>query len=388
MPSPLKVLIAAGGTGGHIYPGLAMAEAFKLKRPGVVIEFVGTRLGLENRIIPAAGYRVHHLPIGRLNSNVSLRERLTTVLLLPWALFISFRILRRESPDFVLGVGGHASGPLLLAAAILRYRSAIWEPNAMPGLANRWLARFVDECWVVFAEARGHLRAKNLFAAGMPVRREIEDMPSPSPVPDPASAAATDFAGRLTVEPRPFRVLVFGGSLGARGINTAVVELVREGGEWLRGIEIVHQTGAADFARVRAAYGDEVLRSGVVDLREYLHDMGEQYGRADLVVARAGAATLSELAACAKPAILVPFPFASDDHQLKNAESLASTGAAVVVVQKELNSTRLRAEIDRFRSVPSRLTEMSAAIYRFHQPRAAEKLVGKFIERIELNASR
>jgi UDP-N-acetylglucosamine--N-acetylmuramyl-(pentapeptide) pyrophosphoryl-undecaprenol N-acetylglucosamine transferase len=363
--SQLKILIAAGGTGGHIYPGLAMAEAFKARDKQAEIAFVGTAHGLENKIIPPKGYRVLHLPIGRLNSNVSLRERLTTVLMLPWAMIKSALVLRKEKPDFVLGVGGHASGPLLLMASFLGYRSAIWEPNAMPGLANRWLARYVDECWVVFEEARAHMKARTLNKAGMPVRKEIEDMTeSIHSVP-------------------PFRVLIFGGSLGARGVNTTVAEMIKAGGEWLKDFQFVHQTGAADFARVKELYGEQVLKSGVVDLREYLDDMGYQYSRAQLVVSRAGASTLSELAACGKPAILIPFPFASDDHQRKNAESLAGKGAAVLIVQKDLTPERLKEEIIKLKASPETLQRMSGAIKAFHQPRAAEKLIAQFVERIE-----
>jgi UDP-N-acetylglucosamine--N-acetylmuramyl-(pentapeptide) pyrophosphoryl-undecaprenol N-acetylglucosamine transferase len=360
-----KVLIAAGGTGGHIYPALAIADALKAASAQTQIEFVGTAHGLENTIVPAKGYRVQHLPIGRLNSNVSLRERVQTVFLLPWALLKSVWLLRQENPDFVLGVGGHASGPLLLMAALLGYRTAIWEPNAMPGMANRWLSRFVDECWVVFEEARTRLHSKNLHVGGMPVRREIEEMPV-------STTAGT-----------PFRLLVFGGSQGARGLNNAVVEMVKSGR--LNGVQIVHQTGAFDYKRVREAYGEALAQ---VDLREYLHDMGQQYAKADLVVCRSGTGTLSELAACGKAAILVPLPTAADDHQRLNAESLVEKGAAVMILQKDLNGERLRQEIEALRAHPERLRGMSAAVRGFHHPRAAENLAGRFLERMSENAAR
>lgn len=369
MSSKMKILIAAGGTGGHIYPALAMAEAFKAKVPDVNIAFVGTKHGLENKIVPPKGFRVLHLPIGRLNSNVSIGERLTTLLLLPFAMLKSAYLLLRERPDFVLGVGGHASGPLLLMAALLKYRSGIWESNAMPGLANRWLAKHVDECWVVFAEARNMMKAKHLHVAGMPVRKEIEELPA-------AQAAVT-----------PFRVLIFGGSLGAKGVNTAVCEMIKEGGDWLKDVQFVHQTGASDFDRVKELYGEKVLKSGVVDVRDYLNDMGDQYAKAQLVVCRAGASTLSELAATGKPAILIPFPFASDDHQRKNADSLVNKGAAAMIVQKELTPARLREEILKLKADPAKLATMSKAVKRFHYPKAAEKLVSEFVERIE-SASR
>jgi len=362
-----KVLIAAGGTGGHIYPALAIADAFKA-HPEITVEFVGTAYGLENKIIPPKGYKVHHLPIGRLNSNVPLLERIKTVLLLPWAFVKSAVILQRERPRFVLGVGGHASGPLLLVATLFRFRTAIWEPNAMPGMANRILSRFVDECWVVFDEARRHMRGCKMNLAGMPVRKEIEE---------------TAMALRPSLQ---FRILVFGGSQGARGINNTLIELVKEAGAWLDGVQIVHQTGSVDFPRIQQTYDSLVkagsLKEGVIDVREYLHDMGAQYANADLVICRSGTGTLSELAACGKASILIPFPFASDDHQRKNAESLVSKGAALMIIQKDLTAASLRAAIDDLRAHPEKLTQMGQKIRNFHQPRAAETLVTQFLARM------
>ena len=360
-----KILIAAGGTGGHIYPALAMAEAFVSRASDTRIGFVGTRHGLENKIIPPKGFPVHHLSVGRLNSNVPITERVLTLVKLPWSLIESARLLRREKPDFVLGVGGHASGPLLLAASLLGYRTAIWEPSAMPGLANRWLARFVGDCWVVFDEARALLHNRRMHAAGMPVRQEIESEKA-APLQDDR-----------------FHILVFGGSQGARSINNAMLEIVRQGK--LKNVHIVHQTGPADFARLKSEYD---LLNGPVEVREYLHDMGDCYNRADLVVCRSGTGTLSELAACGKPAILIPFPFAADDHQRKNAESLVSKGAATMILHEDLSPGRLREEIERLQGDPEKRRRMSRAIRAFHQPRAAEKLVGEFTERIESHASR
>ncbi len=362
----LKILIAAGGTGGHIYPALAMADAFLKIRPDTRIEFVGTPGGLENKIIPGKGFKLHHIPIGRLNANVSRAERLKTLLMMPWALVTSLKILRREKPDFVLGVGGHASGPLLLVAALCGYRSGIWEPNAMPGLANRLLARVVDDCWVVFDEAKSLLRGSQLHDAGMPVRQEIEDAR--------ASEPRTDI----------FRVLVFGGSQGARGLNNVVMEMINQGGDWLKGVRFVHQTGPADFARVQAGYA----KAAPVEVHEYLHDMAQQYAQAELVICRSGTGTLSELAACGKASILVPLPTAADDHQRKNAESFVAKAAAVMILQKELTPERLRTEIESLRADPLKVEKIGARARQFHQPHAAEKLVQQFVERIGADATR
>lgn len=359
-----KVLIAAGGTGGHIYPALAIAEAFKRLSPGVVIDFVGTRHGLENKLVPAQGFKVHHLPIGRLNSNVSLGERILTVLRLPLAFLKSAILLKSEKPDLVVGVGGHASGPLLLTASLLGYRTAIWEPNAMPGLANRILSRFVDESFVVFPEAKKQLPKAHARDAGMPVRQEIESLRS--------SSASTE---------KPFHILIFGGSQGARSLNTAVAELITTEPEWAKNFTFVHQTGPQDFARIKAIY-DAKPGPHPVELKDYLHDMAAQYQRADLVICRSGTGTLSELAACRKPAILVPFPFASDDHQRKNAESLVERGAAEMILHQNLSPQSLKAAIDDLRSDPARLKQMSEKIGEFHKPRAADTLVQQFLERM------
>lgn len=363
-----KVLIAAGGTGGHIYPALAMADAFQQLQPNLQVEFVGTAHGLENKLVPAKGYRVHHIPVGRLN-NVSILERLSTVLKLPFAFIKSFFLLRRENPSFVLGVGGHASGPLLLMAALSGYKTAIWEPNAMPGLANRILSRFVDEAWVVFEDAKSFLKSRHAQSAGMPVRAEIEALPN------------------RNVEKTKFRILVFGGSQGARGVNTCVTEMIKKNPDWAKQFQFVQQTGPADFKRVKDLYGSDLAHLPV-DLREYLHDMGQQYANADLVVCRSGTGTLSELAACGKPAILIPFPFASDDHQRKNAESLVQRGAAVMIVQKDLTPDKLRATIDELRASPEILNRMGSHIRGFHQPKAAQTLVRGFLERINDHAAR
>ncbi len=364
----VRILIAAGGTGGHIYPALAVADAIKKIRPDAVVEFVGTAHGLENKLVPAAGYKVHHLPVGRLNANVGLGERIRTLFQLPFAFIRSWRLLRRFSPGLVLGVGGHASGPLLLVASLLKYRTAIWEPNAMPGLANRWLSRFVDEAWVVFREAEKYLRTRQTHSAGMPVRSVIEH------------------AGRAVQNSNQrFRVLVFGGSQGARGVNTAVAEMIKSGGDWLNDYHFVHQTGAADFARVTQLYGSDRER-WPVEIHEYLYDMAEQYAKADLVICRSGTGTLSELAACGKPSILIPFPFASDDHQRKNAETFAQKGAAVVILQKDLTPERLRETISGLRSDASRLAMMAERAREFHQPAAAENLARQFLERVSAHA--
>jgi len=367
MISP-TILIAAGGTGGHIYPALSVAEAIRELNPQARVEFVGTRHGMENKILQPRGYTVHHLPIGRLHASVGLMERLLTLLCLPLAFLKSLLVLLRARPALVLGVGGHASGPLLLMAALLRFPTAIWEPNAHPGLANRWLSRFVDASWLVFPDAKSYLHTKNIYKAGMPVREEVE------------RSGRSGRSGQSGLSgPRrdsDFHILVTGGSQGARGINNAVVDLVNHHADQLQGVRFVHQTGSVDFARVRDAY-----KGAQIEVHEYLHDMDQRYAWADLVICRAGTGTLSELAACGKAAILIPLPTASDDHQRKNAESLVNKGAARLLLQANATHENLLQMIDEIRFNPALKAELENSIRKFHEPGAAKKLAQALLSR-------
>lgn len=234
----------------------------------------------------------------------------------------------------------------------------------MPGLANRILSRFVDDCYVVFPDAKKILNASRAHDAGMPVRQEIEAVPVSSSPSRP-----------------PFKILIFGGSQGARSLNTAVAEMITTQPAWSKDFHFVHQTGAVDFARVKDIYQSRP-GSWPVEIKEYLHDMADQYRKADLVICRSGTGTLSELAACRKPALFIPFPFASDDHQRKNAESMVARGAARMILHKDLSAESLKAAIDDLRSDPARLKQMGERIGEFHRPRAAESLVKEFLERM------
>lgn len=352
MASRRTIVIAGGGTGGHIYPALAIARAMRAKDPQLEVHFVGTATGLETKIVPRENFPLHLIDVGKLNHGGGLISKLRTVLGIPRALLQSAALLFELKPEVVLGVGGYVSGPFVLAAALFGFRAAIWEPNAKPGLTNRWLSRFVRRSYVVFDEASHELRSREVLPVGLPVRREIEDAA-------PAPRAEGEF-----------RVLVFGGSQGARAINRAVSEAVRSGATWRQGIVIRHQTGALDFAEIAKAY--EGL-SGV-EAREYLHDMDAQYAWADLVVCRAGASTVAELAAARKPAILVPLPTAADDHQRKNAESLAAKGAGLVLPQSELSPDKLIAEITALKNDSQRRATMRENLQHFHKPRAAERI--------------
>ncbi len=354
----MSILIAGGGTGGHIYPAISIARAIQQMDPDEKIDFVGTPTGLESQLVPRAGFQIHYISIGKLNSNVPLFERIKTLIQLPFAIIKAFILLLKIRPRAVIGVGGYASGPIVFAAALMGFRTFIWEPNAYPGLANRILARFVDKCLVVFEEAARFLHNKNVIRVHMPVRKEIEAL---GQFPQTASG-------------NEFRLLVFGGSQGARALNNALIEALKKGGAWSKKIRIVHQTGATDYERVRSEYDKLGEISSQVEVRDYLHDMPERLKWAHLILARSGTGTISELAASGRGAILVPLPTAADDHQTKNAEALVKIGGAILLPQKELTAERLIREIETFEGAPQKLTALANKIRDFHKPQAANEI--------------
>jgi UDP-N-acetylglucosamine--N-acetylmuramyl-(pentapeptide) pyrophosphoryl-undecaprenol N-acetylglucosamine transferase len=351
----MKLLIAGGGTGGHIYPAIAIAKAVMNASAQNEVQFVGTELGLETKIVPRENFKLHFVASGKLNQ-VSFGEKIRTLLRLPLAFFQSAALLMKYKPDAVLGVGGYASGPVLFVGSLFGFRTIIWEPNAYPGMANRWLSRFVKLCCVVFEEAVPLLKAKNWQRVPMPVRKEIEEMR-----PRVANSSS-------------FRILVFGGSQGSRVLNNTIIEMLAKGGAWTKTTEIVHQTGSVEFSRVSAEYARLGLSTSQFDCREYLDDMPERYRWADLVIARSGTGTLSEISACAKAAILIPLPTAADDHQRKNAEALVKIGGARMILQKDLNADVLLREIQDLRQHPDKITELEKNVHKFHQANAAEKM--------------
>lgn len=348
------IVIAGGGTGGHIYPALAIAKAIQSKDADVEIHFVGTPAGLESKIVPRDGFPLHLMKIGKLNHEGGWLAKIKTLLRLPGAFVQSAALVMELKPIAVLGVGGYASGPFVLTASLLGFRSAIWEPNAHPGLTNRWLSRFVRRSYVVFADAAKQLKSREILSVGLPVRREVESLGTQ--------------AG--TREDQDFHVLVFGGSQGARAVNTIVKEAVLKGTEWRRGIRLIHQTGVHDYGDISKAYAG---LSGI-EAHEYLHDMDRRYAWADLIVCRSGASTVAELAATRKPSILVPLPTAADDHQRKNAESLVRQQGAVMILQDQLTPERLIEEILKLKNDSKGREDMRQNLGSFHQPQAAEKI--------------
>lgn len=355
----MRVLIAGGGTGGHLYPALAIAKELRERKCDV--HFVGTALGLETKIVPRENFELHLVSVGRLNS-VSLKEKIKTILMLPIAFLQALILILKLKPAVILGVGGYASGPALAVGALLRKKTLIWEPNAFPGLANRLLSSWVDLSCVVFESATIHLNSKRTLRVPMPVRKEIEEL------------------GLRVPKTANFRVLVFGGSQGSRAINQCVIDMVKQGGPWLQTTEFVHQTGSHEFKSVEKQYAEAGIPMSRVACFEFLHDMPDRYRWADLVIARSGTGTLSELAACGKAAILIPLPTAADDHQRINAEALVGMGGAKMILQKDLTPDRLKTEILALQNDPEALHHLEENAKKFHQAGAAVKMANVICE--------
>ncbi len=364
-----RVIVAGGGTGGHLFPGIAVVEELRRRvprggsEPALDVRFVGTTRGIEARVLPKLGETLDTLDVTPLQGR-SLRERLLSLARLPAALGQAASIVRRHRPDLVLGVGGYAAGPMLLAASLLGVKTALLEQNAHVGLTNRLLAKRVGRAYLSFDET-APLFGDAARVVGNPVRR-----------------AFVEASRRALVDPRGFdararRILVLGGSQGAKRLNEVVPEallklgLGREGASG-RAIEIVHQTGAAMCDEVAARYAALGVEASVVP---FIDDVAAAYASASFVICRAGASTLAELAAIGRPAILVPFPFAADDHQGKNAESFERAGAAICVREEALDPDVLARHARSLLESPDRRRAMASAMRERGRPDAAAAIV-------------
>jgi UDP-N-acetylglucosamine--N-acetylmuramyl-(pentapeptide) pyrophosphoryl-undecaprenol N-acetylglucosamine transferase len=353
----LSIVIAGGGTGGHLYPGIAVARELLRQRPDAQVSFAGTSRGLEARVVPREGFELDVIrSAGLKGKSLSARMR-GAALLVPSALD-AWRVLSRRSPDVVLGVGGYSSGPVVLLAALRGIPTMVIEQNAVPGLTNRWLARVVRAAAVTYDETRRFFGTRG-FVAGNPVRSEFFT------------------AVRTSRQDAGTRVLILGGSQGAHVVNVAVVEAAAELARRCPGLELVHQTGERDLAVVREGYA----RAGVAARTEpFLDPVVREVIDADLVICRAGATTLAELAAAGRPAVLVPFGAATDDHQRRNARVLADAGAAVIVDERELSGARLADIVAPLATDRARLDAMGAAMRRLARPDAAARIVARLLE--------
>ncbi len=354
------IVVAAGGTGGHLYPGVALAHEFRRRRPDARIVFVGTARGLEARVVPQEGF---DLELIEVQGVIGRRrwEQLRALARVPAAVWRSLVLLRRLQPRVVIGVGGYASGPVLLAARLRGLPTVLVEPNAIPGWTNRLLAPLARRVFVAFERTRVALKRPDAEVVGNPVRREIAGAAEEPAVPESG--------GRMTV-------LIMGGSQGARAINRALVAALAQLPTAME-VSWLHQTGPADLEMVRNAYAAHGIRADVVP---FIADMAAAYRRADLVVCRAGATTLAELTACGRPAILIPYPFATHGHQEWNANELMRAGAAEVILEPELTGARLAQRIGALLSDSARRTAMALASRALGRPYAAAAIVDRCME--------
>ena len=331
------------------------------------VQFVGTARGLETRLVPQAGFELMLIESAGLK-NVSLGARMKGLAILPKSFVSTRKLLRQFQPDVVVGAGGYVSGPVVLTAALTNRRTLVMESNALPGWTNRMLARFVDRAAVSFEQALPYFRGK-AKVTGNPVRREFFDIPP------------------KRREPGKFSLLVFGGSQGARAINEAMVAALPKLKEIPGVLRIKHQTGAADFEKVKAAYADQGWGEGA-DVRGYIDNMMADFAAADLVLCRAGATTTAELIAAGKASIMVPFPQAADDHQRKNAEALQSAGASRMILQHELSGERLATEIESLVQSPQEIDRMEEASRKLAHGDAAAAAVDMIEELVHKKAQK
>lgn len=341
------LLIAGGGTGGHIYPGLAISD---LKPSDWQVHFVGTKKGLETQIVPQH-IPLHFLPIQGWQG-VGFLNKLKVGILLPFAFAKSIYLLLKLRPHYILGMGGYASGPILFMGALMGFHTAIWEMNAYPGLTNRILSWFVKECWVVFESSKVHLKTKHVHFTAIPVRKEIV-----------ASAS----------NPGLKNILIFGGSRGAKGINQCVVEWIKQQSEYLKKMHIRFQTGSLEYDGIQRQL------QGLLNVHvcKYLDQIGLDYQWADVVICRAGASTLAELATTQKAAILIPFPYATEDHQRKNAEILFKKKACRMILEKDLTPQRLESELLELMHNLDLKKEMEQNIAKWHKKDAWTKIADR-----------
>lgn len=348
----MRAAIVGGGTGGHVIPALAIARELR-ERYSAELLFVGTNRGIETRLVPQAGFPLRLIEVGQLK-NVSLMRRAKTLIGIPTAVFVCRKVFAEFRPQVVIGVGGYASGPGMMAAILTRIPTLAFEPNLVPGFANRVVARFVTAAAVHFEETKRFFR--NAKVTGVPVRPEFFRIPERKFSP-------------------PGSLLVFGGSQGARALNQTMIDAIPK---WKQlGVRIRHQTGEREFDKVELAYRQAGFSAQV---SPFIQDMPSAFAEADLVLCRSGASTVAEITAAGKPAIFVPFPAAADDHQLKNAEALQTAGAGRLIPESQLSAELLSSTIAELLANPPALIEMSSKARQLSHPNAGREIAETALE--------
>jgi UDP-N-acetylglucosamine--N-acetylmuramyl-(pentapeptide) pyrophosphoryl-undecaprenol N-acetylglucosamine transferase len=357
----MKVLFAAGGTGGHIFPAIAVAKEILKRHPEAEVLFVGTARGMETRIVPENGFQLSLINSVGLK-NVGFIGQIKGLAILPKSFLEARQIIRQFRPHVVVGAGGYVSGPVVAMAAIMGVPTLVMDSNALPGFTNRRLARFIDKAALTFDVSLPYFGKKGVVT-GNPVRREF-------------------FAVPPKERGEEFHLLIFGGSQGARAINNAMAEALEELRKFNGDLTITHQTGEADFERIRSAYANSIFANA--DVRPFISDMSSEFAKADLVISRAGATTCAEVSAAGKASIMIPLPTAADDHQRKNAEALVGGGAAKMILQADLSGKRLADEISNLFESPEVVTQMEKAAKAMAREDAAEK-TADLVEELKRN---
>jgi len=328
----MRVIIAGGGTGGHVFPGLAVAEEFKDRNAATEVVFIGTKSGIESSIVPREGYPIRFIRVEGLVGG-TLAKKIRSLVKAAVSMVDSYRILKTVKPDIVIGVGGYASGSVMLVAYLMSIPTMILEQNSVPGLTNKILGKFVDTVCVTYQESMSYFAKEKTFLTGNPVRLHI-------------CRGNPDEGYRLfSLKKGLFTIFAFGGSSGARSINKALVDSLQYLENLKDRIQFLHQTGVNEYEQVRTSYRERGFQGTIAP---FIHQMGEAYAVADLVISRAGATTLAELTALGKPAILIPYPFAAAHHQELNALKLQEIGAAKMILDRELRGETLAAYIRDF----------------------------------------
>ncbi len=360
----VRVIIAGGGTGGHLFPGLAVAEELLHRRPGSEILFVTGHRRIESEILDRYGFSQLSIDVEGLKGRGYIKG-MVAIWRLPHALFQSFRIIRMRAPQLVVGVGGYSSGPVCLAAKIMGIPTAIHEQNTIPGFTNRVLSRIVDKVLISFDESSNYFLGRPVRLTGNPVRKEL----------------LTD-THRHNDTAKVFTVLVTGGSQGALAINNAAVKAMAIMKAEGKAFRVIHQTGETDFTRMKAEYATAGIQS---EIHPFIRDMARAYSEADIVVSRAGATTISELAALGIPSILIPFPYATNRHQEINARVLVDTGGAEILLQKDLSGERLADILMGYMNNRTALNKMGEQAIQKGLPNAASAIVDQLEEIMALS---
>ncbi len=359
MNCALRIVMAGGGTGGHLFPGIAIAREFMARNSATRIIFVSTGNPLERALLSRAGFELERIQVAGIKGR-GIWNQIKSVLQIPGAILAAMGLLKKFSPDLIVGLGSYSAGPVVMGAWLMRVPIAIHEQNILPGITNRILARFADRVYLSFENTLSRFSPRKVCWTGNPVRRELLE-----------TAARVDETAAPKTGRKKFTVLIIGGSQGAHRINMVMIEtleLLHDADQ----LHFVHQTGEADEKAVRDAYGQKSISATA---RAFFDDMAEQYRQADLIVCRAGATTVAEITALGKAAIFIPFPYAADDHQTLNAADLATAGAAELIPEKELTAEVFGTKIKYYMENPQDLANMAAKARKYGKPEAAQNIV-------------